>query len=138
MGLFQRLFAKNWEPLICKPDDIIDLFKEALEIDVLSVRGVRGSVIEYDEHDVLISGLVIEYNVQKHEIGVSADYRSPRGFFDIDFYLDEQHFLTLDELCENARIDDIRFVDIDIIKVLEDKEIGNPRGNVLLKEREIV
>ncbi len=137
MGLFQRLFSRNWEPLICKPNDIIDLFKEALEIDVLSVRGVRGSVIEYDVHDFLISGLVIEYNEQKHEIGVSADYRSPRGFFNYTFYLDEQHFLTLDELCENARIDDVRFVDIDIIKVLADKEIGNPRGNVLLKKREI-
>lgn len=119
MGLFQRIFSKNWEPLICKPNDIIDLFKQGLEIDAP------------------ICELIIEYNEQKHEIGMSADYSRERGFFDIDFYLDEQHFSTLDELCENARIDGVRFVDIDIIKVLEDKEIGNPRGNVLLKEREI-
>lgn len=136
MGLFQRLFARNWEPLICKPDDIIDLFEEALEIDV-SVT-VKGYVVEYDAHDVLVSGLVIEYNGQRHEIGVSADYSSQRGFFDIDFYLDEQHFLTLDDLCTNARIDGVLFADIDIIKVLEDKEIGNPRGNVLLRKREIL
>ncbi len=89
------------EPLICKPDDIIDIIKQGLEIDAP------------------ISELIIEYNEQKHEIGVSADYSKERGFFDIDFYLDEQHFLTLDELCENARIDDVRFVDIDTIKVLE-------------------
>lgn len=136
MGLFQRLFARNWKPLICKPDDIIDLFKEALEIDV-SVT-VKGYAVEYDVRDVTVSGLVIEYNGQKHEIGVSADYSSQRGFFDIDFYLDEQHFLTLDELCTNARIDGVLFAGMDIIKVLEDKEIGNPRGNILLKKREIL
>ena len=136
MGLFQRLFARNWEPLICKPDDIIDLFKEALEIDV-SVT-VKGYAVEYDVRDVTVSGLVIEYNGQKHEIGVSADYSSQRGFFDIDFYLDEQHFFTLDELCTNARIDGVLFAGMDIIKVLEEKEIGNPRGNILLKKREIL
>lgn len=98
---------------------------------------VRKYAAEYSVQDVLISGLVVEYNEQKHEIGVKADYSSQRGFFDIDFYLDEQHFLTLDELCMNAGIDGIRFVDIDSIKVLEDKELGNPRGNVLLKKREV-
>ena len=120
MSFFKKLFTKNWEPLICKPDAIIELFKECLEIDAP------------------ISELVIEYNEQKHDIGITADCSKERGFFDIDFYLDEQHFLTLDELCTNARIDGVLFAGMDIIKVLEDKEIGNPRGNILLKKREIL
>lgn len=134
MSLFQRLFSKNWEPLICKPGDVIDLFKEALEIAALPLRK---NTIEYQANDVLLSGLIVEYHEQRHEIGVSADYSSQKGFSNIGFYLDEQHFGALDELCSNGMIDGARFVDIDVIKVLEDKELGNPRGNVLLKNREI-
>ena len=92
MSFFKKLFTKNWEPLICKPDAI----------------------------DAPISELVIEYNEQKHDIGITADCSKERGFFDIDFYLDEQHFSNLDELRANGMIDGVRFVDIDTIKVLED------------------
>ena len=119
MSFFKKLFTKNWEPLICKPDAIIELFKECLEIDAP------------------ISELVIQYNEQKHDIGITADCSKERGFFDIDFYLDEQHFSNLDELRANGMIDGVRFVDIDTIKVLEDKESGNPRNNFLLEKREI-
>ena len=51
--------------------------------------------------------------------------------------MDEQHSSNLDELRANGMIDGVRFVDIDTIKVLEDKESGNPRNNFLLEKREI-
>lgn len=120
MNLFKKLFSKNWEPLVCKPDDLIGLLKECLDIDAP------------------ISEFVIEYKEQKHDIGMTADYSRQKGFFDIDFYLDEQHFLTLDEFCANAMIDGIRFLDLDTVKVLEDKEFGDPRNNIFLEKREIL
>ncbi len=119
MSLFKGMFARNWEPMICKPDAIIELFKQCLSIDAP------------------ISEFIIEYNGQKHDIGMTADYSNSIGFFDIDFYLDEQHFSTLDELYINGMIDGICFKDIDVIKVLEDKEFGDPRNNMLLEKREL-
>lgn len=120
MGIFKRLFSKNWEPLRCRPGAIIELFEECLRIDAP------------------ISEFVIEYDGRTHEVGMTAAYERRRGFFDIDFYVDGQHFPTLDEFCENGKIDGVLFQDLDEIRVLEDKAMGgDPRNNILLEDREI-
>lgn len=119
MNLFQKLFSKNWEPLLCRPDDIIGLFKECLDIDAP------------------IAEFIIEYKKQKHHIGMTADYSRQKGFFDIEFYLDEQHFLTLEDFCVGSMIDGVRFLDVDTIKILEDIELGDPRNNTFLQKHEI-
>lgn len=117
--MFKKLFAPKWEPLVCRPDAVIELFGECLAIDAP------------------ISELEIEYDGKKYNVGMTADYSREKGYFDLDYYLDGQHFRTLEEFMAGSMLDGIPFVDAEQIKVLKNKESGDPRSNVLLQKREI-
>lgn len=123
MSLFSKIknvFDPHYEPLVCKPADIFELFRECVEFDALLCR------------------LVVEINGKQHKIGVTSDYNSRTGeFFDIAFYLDDSEFPTLEALINNAEIDGFRVAEFKTITVLEDEDSGDPRNNVLLADREI-
>ena len=46
--------------------------------------------------------LVILFENEKHEVGVSSDYEDSRGFFDSIFFLDEQKFDTFEKFKSGA------------------------------------
>ena len=119
MGFLKGLFGKSWEPLICKPADIIDLFREleAIEAPVCS--------------------FIIEHNGVEHEVGIASDYSEQQGFFDTVYYLDEQTFSGIEDFCSNSKIDERLFVDLRKVRVLEEVNDGDPRNLVLLAKREI-
>lgn len=119
MGFFAKLRVPKWQPLLCRPGDIIDLFRESVA-----------------EGAPIIS-LVVEYNGQQYDVGVSANYSRERGFFDIEFAFDKQRFSTLEDFSQNCRIGDLPFQQAGILKVLKDREGGDPRQYTLLKNREI-
>lgn len=123
MSIFSKIknaFNPQYEPLVCKPTDIIDLFEECVSIDAP------------------LCNLIIEIHGKPHKIGVTSDYDSrAKKSFDIVFYLDDAEFSTLAELAEKAAADGMRFVELEIVTVLEDKEAGDPRNNTLLEKREI-
>lgn len=123
MGIFSKIksaFNPKYEPLVCKPADILELLGECVSIGAP------------------LCNLVIEINEKPHKIGVTSDYDSRTGKpFDIVFYLNGEEFPSLDELTEKAAIDGVRFVELETVTVLRDEEAGDPRGNALLEKREI-
>lgn len=123
MSIFSRIknaVKPHYEPLVCKPLDIIDLFEECVSIDAP------------------LCSLIIEIHGKPHKIGVTSDYDSrTKEHFDIAFYFDDAEFSALAELSEKAMVDGTRFVELETVTVLEDKESGDPRNNTLLEKREI-
>lgn len=118
MEVFRKLFPK-WEPLVCKPQDIVDLIQECLDVDAPLCR------------------LIVENNGVQHKVGGTSDYDNQIGFFDSMFYLDGQEFKTLDDFCRNALMDGMCFMEYETIRILKDKDAGDPRCNLLLEKREM-
>lgn len=122
MSIFDKmktLFAPKWEPLVCHPTDIIDLFMQDIATDAP------------------LEDLTVEINGKPHHVGISSDYDKGR-FFDTYFFLDDQCFKTLEGFVKKASVDGVLFSELETIKILsENLDSGDPRNSVLLSQREI-
>ena len=126
MGLLSGLFGRGgektyrWKPLRCMPGDIVDLMRECERIDAPIV------------------GLEVELDGVHQRVGMTSDYERDRGFFDTVWYVDDNEYPSLDAFLANATLGGRRFSDIaEPVLVIRDLEIGDPRGNVLLAQREL-
>ena len=120
MEKLKSLFAPKWEPLVCRPADIIDLFRQ----DVAT-----GAPLE---------DLTVEINGKPHHVGISSQYDGGRGYYDTYFFFDDQCFRTLDGFAEKCTVDGGLFAALDTLKILrENLDSGDPRNSVLLSQREI-
>lgn len=126
MGLLSSLFGRGgekncrWKPLRCMPGDIVDLMRECERIDAPVVS------------------LEVELDGVRQRVGMASDYERGRGFFDTVWYVDDEEYLSLDAFLADATLGGRRFSDIDEpVLVVRDLELGDPRGNVLLAEREL-
>lgn len=118
-GKIKNFFAPRWEPLVCRPADIIDLFKQDIATNAP------------------LEDLTVEINGKPHQVGISSDY--DRGvFFDTYFFLDDQCFKTLEGFVNKASVDGVLFSRLETVKILrENLDSGDPRNSVLLSQREI-
>lgn len=126
MGLLSNLFGRKgektyrWKPLRCMPGDIVDLMRECERIEAPIVS------------------LEVEYDGMRQFVGMSSDFERGRGFFDTVWYVDDDEYPSLDAFLANATLGGRRFSDIsEPVQVIRDLEIGDPRGNVLLAQREL-
>lgn len=119
LNKLKNFFAPKWEPLVCRPGDIIDLFRQDVAI---------GAPLE---------DLTVEINGKPHHVGISSDYDKGH-FFDTYFFLDDQCFKTLEGFVKKASVDGVLFSELETIKILsENLDSGDPRNSVLLSQREI-
>ena len=126
MGLLSGLFGRGgektyrWKPLRCMPGDIVDLMRECERIDAPIV------------------GLEVELDGVRQRVGMTSDYERGRGFFDTVWHVDDDEYPSLDAFLANAALGGRRFSDIaEPVLVIRDLELGDPRGNVLLAQREL-
>ena len=126
MGLLSGLFGRGgektyrWKPLRCMPGDIVDLMRECEHIDAPIVD------------------LEVELDGVRQRVGMTSDYERDRGFFDTVWYVDDDEYPSLDAFLANATLGGRRFSDIaEPVLVIRDLELGDPRGNVLLAQREL-
>ena len=126
MGLLSVLFGRGgekiyrWKPLRCMPSDIVDLMRECERIEAPIV------------------GLEVELDGVRQHVGMSSDYERDRGFFDTVWYVDDDEYPSLDAFLADATLGGRRFSDIaEPVLVIRDLELGDPRGNVLLAQREL-
>ena len=126
MGLLSNLFGRGgektyrWKPLRCMPGDIVDLMRECERIEAPIVS------------------LEVEYDGMRQLVGMSSDFERGRGFFDTVWYVDDDEYPSLDAFLADATLSGRRFSDIsEPVQVIRDLEIGDPRGNVLLAQREL-
>ena len=113
------LFAPKWEPLVCRPADIIDLFRQDI---------AAGAPLE---------DLTVEINGKPHHVGISSQYDNGR-YYDTYFFFDDQCFRTLDGFVEKCAVDGGLFAALETVKILrENLDSGDPRNSVLLSQREI-
>lgn len=126
MGLLSNLFGRGgektyrWKPLRCMPGDIVDLMRECERIEAPIVS------------------LEVEYDGMRQHVGMSSDFERGRGFFDTVWYVDDDEYPSLDAFLADATLSGRRFSDIsEPVQVIRDLEIGDPRGNVLLAQREL-
>ena len=115
MGLLSGLFGRGgektyrWKPLRCMPGDIVDLMRECERIDAPIV------------------GLEVELDGVRQRVGMSSVW-----------YVDDDEYPSLDAFLANAALGGRRFSDIaEPVLVIRDLELGDPRGNVLLAQREL-
>lgn len=126
MGLLSNLFGRKgektyrWKPLRCMPGDIVDLMRECERIEAPIVS------------------LEVEYDGARQCVGMASDFEHGRGFFDTVWYVDDDEYPSLDAFLANATLGGRRFSDIsEPVQVIRDLELGDPRGNVLLAQREL-
>lgn len=115
----KSFFAPKWEPLVCRPADIIDLFAQDIATDAP------------------LEDLTVEINGRPHRVGISSDY-DKGAFFDTYFFLDDQCFRTLEGFAGKCMVDGMLFTELETVKILrENLYSGDPRNSVLLSQREI-
>lgn len=120
MSIFGKRKPK-WEPLMCRPADIVEIIKQYVSIDAPLLT------------------LNIEIYGKPHKIGVTSDYDSRKKIsFNIKYYFDEQSFTTIDELRENACVDGVLFTKLETVLITSGEELGDPRNDPFLAAREIV
>ena len=126
MGLLSSLFGRGgektfrWKPLRCMPGDIVELMRECERIEAPIVS------------------LEVEYDGARQRVGMASDFEHGRGFFDTVWYVDDDEYPSLDAFLANATLGGQRFSDIsEPVQVIRDLELGDPRGNVLLAQREL-
>ena len=125
MGLLSNLFGRKgektyrWKPLRCMPGDIVDMREcERIEAPIVSLE--------------------VEYDGARQRVGMASDFEHGRGFFDTVWYVDDDEYPSLDAFLANATLGGRRFSDIsEPVQVIRDLELGDPRGNVLLAQREL-
>ena len=102
------------------PGDIVDLMRECERIEAPIVS------------------LEVEYDGARQRVGMASDFEHGRGFFDTVWYVDDDEYPSLDAFLANATLGGRRFSDIsEPVQVIRDLELGDPRGNVLLAQREL-
>lgn len=110
----------NRHPLMCRPGDIVELIAQYVSIDAPLLT------------------LNVEINGKPHRVGVTSDFDSrTKKSFDIEYYLDDQTFKTLDEFRENAGVDGVLFTSLETVSIISSDELGDPRNDPFLAEREI-
>lgn len=121
MGFFDKIMKMiKWEPLKCRPQDIIDVMEECIRIDA--------PVMETS----------FDYDGKAHMVGISSYTESVAApYTDIRYFLDDSEFETIDEFKKGATINGRRFMDLEYIAVTKDLHAGNPRYIPILAEREI-
>lgn len=113
-------FAPKWDPLVCRPVDIIDLFRQDI---------ATGAPLE---------DLTVEINGKPHHVGVSSQYDRSRGYHDTYFFFDDQCFRTLEGFIEKCTVDGGLFSALETVTIIcENLDSGDPRNSVLLSQREI-
>ena len=112
-GKFKHFVAPKWRPLCCTPGDIIAMFREYISINAPMAR------------------LIVKHKGMRHKLGMDADYDKGK-WFDIQFYIDNERFSSLEDFTAKATIDGDLFMKLDVIDVLEDEDAGDPRNNALL------
>lgn len=118
MSLFGR--KPKWQPLVCRPADIIDLFKQDI---------AAGAPLE---------DLTVEINGKPHHVGISSEFDMKKGFSETYFFFDDQCFRTLEGFSGKCAVDGGLFSELETIKILrENLDSGDPRNSVLLSQREI-
>ncbi len=116
----KNFFAPKWEPLVCRPADIIDLFRQDIATNAP------------------LEDLTVEINGKPHHVGISSEYDRSKGFSDTYFFFDDQCFKTLEGFVKKASVDGVLFSELETIKILrENLDSGDPRNSVLLSQREI-
>lgn len=112
MNLFRKKEKKSkWEPLICHIQDILSVMQECIDINAP------------------LAEFTFQYEDVLHTIGISSDYSNKQGFFDIEYYLDDQTFSSYDELLTYGELAlKPLFINNDAIAVLEEKYVGDPRN----------
>ena len=116
----KNFFAPKWKPLVCRPVDIIDLFKQDIAIDAP------------------LEDLTVEINGKPHRVGISSEYDRSGGFSYTYFFFDDQCFRTLKGFVEKCTVDGGLFTALETVKILrENLDSGDPRNSVLLSQREI-
>ncbi len=119
MSIFKR--KPKWQPLVCRPTDIIELFRQDIAIDAP------------------LEDLTIEINGKPHNIGISSEYDSRKCVYsEVCFYLDDQFFRTLEGFAAKCCVDGVLFSEMKTITILrENLNSGDPRNYVLLAQREM-
>lgn len=112
-NLFKQFIAPKWRPLSCRPEEIIDIFREGMSMDAPMAR------------------FVVEHKGIRHRLGMDAEYKQGK-WSNVSFYLDETRYDTLEDFCLYCVIDGYRFLELELISVLEDEDVGDPRNNTLL------
>lgn len=64
----KNFFAPKWDPLVCRPADIIDLFKQDIATDAP------------------LEDLTVEIDGNPHHVGISSDYDHRKGFLTHIFF----------------------------------------------------
>lgn len=101
------------------PGDIVDLMRECERIETPMVS------------------LEVEYDGMRQHVGMTSDFERGRGFFDTVWHVDDE-YPSLDAFLADATLGRRRFSDIsEPVLVIRDLEIGDPRGNILLAQREL-
>ena len=84
MGIFGKRKPK-WEPLVCRPKDIIELFRQDIAINAP------------------LEDFTIEINGKPHNVGISSEYDSRKCVYsNTYFFLDDQCFRTLEGFAAKA------------------------------------
>lgn len=119
LNKLKNFIGPKWEPLVCRPGDIIDLFRQDIAANAP------------------LEDLTVEINGKPHHVGISSDYDKGR-FFDTYFFLDDQCFRTLEGFTEKCVVDGVLFRELETVIILrENLDSGDPRNSVLLSQREI-
>ena len=69
--------------------------------------------------DAGIVDIIFSYQGKEHSVGMSSDYTHRKGFFDTEFYLDNQIFTNFEAFQAEATLNGILFAEIsDTVEVL--------------------
>ena len=112
----------DWDPLVCKPEDIIELFADCYR------KGI-------------IAPLAIEHNGEEYEIGLIAEFSEKQGsYVNYKLYSEDAEFNTIDEFRDSAKIGDVKFMEITQINVTRqfvNGRHGDPRKFPILRMKAI-
>lgn len=108
----------RWEPLYCYAEDILYYFNEQFAMGIPAAN------------------LIIQYNGETHQLGLSSDC-DRYSFFDTFYYFDDQKYATRNDFVRNVMLCGHHFTEIPgKLAILEVVEIGNPRKDKTLAKLE--
>ena len=100
--LFKKREKKPRGKVICPVSVLLQIMQDA-------VVGDEGFAI----FNILLDG-------RQHRVGFDSDYTRAKGFFDPNFFMDEQKFTTFEDFKAGATIGDRLFVEItDLVEVYD-------------------
>ena len=107
------LFGKKIEPLKCTIQDVLDLMDECIKIDAPCLD------------------MTIKSATGKHSIGISSDFEAGK-YFDTLFFFDDNEYESIEQMVKDENL-----YNEEIILVLKEEGVPDPRDYTLLAEREI-